>query len=181
MPCPPGRPEPIPVWPVWNSAGTRGFADRLVDRIEATVVRLEALHARMELEALDAVVADQLVDAVHRAPLVPRVDAAERDQHVVVAHRARDEVLDGVRLVAHRRARVDGEHHRGGVVPAVLVGQRVDARQRARLHLEVLADGVDELVVIGLAAVAVDLHVGVDVDGRDAVEIDSVFVFLARH
>src|SRR5215203_90040 len=65
--------------------------DRLVDRIETTVVRLEGLHAGVKLEALDAVVADQLVDAVHRASLMPRVDAAERDQHVVVANSARDE------------------------------------------------------------------------------------------
>ncbi len=47
--------------------------------------------------------------------------------------------------------------------------------------LEVLADGLDELVVVGLVAVAVDLHMGVDVDGRDRIEIDSVFVLFAGH
>ena len=121
------------------------------------------------------------MDAVHRASLVPRVDAAERDQHVVVAHRARDEVLDRVRHVPHSRARVYGEDHRGGVVPPVLVGQRVDARQRTGPHLEVLTYGVDQLVVVGLAAVPIDLDVRVDVDGRDAVEIDSVLVLFAPH
>jgi hypothetical protein len=29
--------------------------------------------------------------------------------------------------------------------------------------------------------VAVDLHVGVDVDGRDSREIDAIFVFFGSH
>jgi len=57
------------------------------------------------LKPLTPVVADQLVDAVHRASLVPRVDAAEWDEYVVVAHRARDEVLDRVGTCLIRCAR----------------------------------------------------------------------------
>src|SRR6478672_3721539 len=87
------------------------LGDRLVDGVEAAVVRLEGLHAGMKLETLDAVVADQLVHAVRRAPLMPRIDAAERDKHVVVAYRPRDQILDRVRHMPHARARVDGEDH----------------------------------------------------------------------
>ncbi len=120
------------------------------------------------------------MDAVHRATLMPRVDAAERDQHVVVAHRAGDEVFDRVRYMPHAGARINGEDDRRGVVPPVLVGERVDARQCAGSTLEVLTHRVDQFVVVGLVAVPVDLHVGVDVDGSDPIEIDSVLVLLAH-
>lgn len=63
---------------------------------------------------------------VHRPALVPRVDTAEGDQHIIVADRTRDEVLDRVGRVAHRGPRVDREHHRGGIVRSIQVGDRVD-------------------------------------------------------
>ena len=81
----------------------------------------------------------------------------------------------------HARACVDGEDHRCSVVPAVLVGERIDARQRARPTLEVPTYRVDQFIVVGLVAVAIDLHMRVDVDGRDPLEIDSVFVLFAGH
>ena len=86
-----------------------------------------------------------------------------------------------LRYVPHTGARIDGEHDGGGVVPPVFVGKRVDARQRAGPQLEVLAYGVNQFIVVSLAAMAVDLHVGVDVDRRDTREINSVFVLLACH
>ena len=75
--------------------GQAGIGDRGVDRVVGAVVGLEALQAGVELEALDAQL-DLLVHTVHGRVAGQRVDGAERDQHVVVARRARDQVLDGV-------------------------------------------------------------------------------------
>ena len=47
-------PEPTPVWPVWNSAGSSRFGDRLVEHIGAAVVGIEPLHRGMKLEAANA-------------------------------------------------------------------------------------------------------------------------------
>ena len=103
MPWPPGNPGPDARLAGVEQRGHTGLGDRVVDRVEDAVVRLEGLHAGVELETLDAIIADEFVDAVHRAPLVPRVDAAERDQHVVVAHGAGDEILDRVGHMPHAR------------------------------------------------------------------------------
>ena len=93
----------------------------------------------------------------------------------------RDEILDRVGHMPHPGSRVDGEDHRGRVALPVVVSQGVDTGQRARRHLEALFCSGDQFVVGRLLVVAVDLHVRMDVDGRDTVEIDSVLVLLPRH
>ena len=52
-------PEPTPVCPVWKSAGFPCLGDCLVERIREHGRWEEALHGRVELEALDAELGDE--------------------------------------------------------------------------------------------------------------------------
>ena len=152
--------------------------DGLIDRIEPAVVGLEALQARMELESADAVVPDQFADpseCIGRQ----RVDGAERDQHVVVARSALDQFLDRIGPVAGGCPGVDGEHHRGGVVATVMLGEVVDPREMIRTEIEVASRRLGQFRVVGALAGRVDLDVGVDVDGLYGVDVDRALV--ARH
>ena len=73
--------------------GQPGLGDDLVQRIDGAVVRVEGLHVRVELEALDAVVADQPPRLLDRPRALVRIDRRERDQHVGVRGRDLGDLL----------------------------------------------------------------------------------------
>lgn len=106
--------------------GDTGLDDGLVDRVEAPVVGLEVLHARVELEAPDAELVHQPVHLSDRRPTLPRVDGAERDEHVVVL--GRDLGLHRVRCVPGSGRGVDGGDDRGQVALAVVGSDGLDRR-----------------------------------------------------
>lgn len=129
----------------------------------------------MELESPHPVIANEFTDPPGGI-VAPRVDGAERDQDVVVASRALDEFLDRVGPVPRRGVRVDGEHHRGSVVPTVVLGEIVDPGEVVRAEIEVAAGGFGQFVVVGAAPTRVDLDVGVNVDRLDGPDLDGALV-----
>ena len=132
----------------------------------------------MELETPHTMLIGEFTHAGHRVDR-PRVDAAERDQDIAIASGSRNQFLDGVGPVPGRGARVDGEHHRCGVVSAVVLSEFVDATDAVRTEVEVTVGGLREIVVIGASAVGVDLHMGVKVDRVDRTEVD--FALISGH
>ena len=127
-------------------------------------VRMEALHRRVELEALDAVLLDQLscLAATHLA--LVRIDRAERDHDVAVVLRRLGDLLVGDAPAPHLGLGVDGEVDEADLLLAVVRDRLVHRRALARA--EVLVGGAVVLLAVAVEGVAArDLEVGVRVDG----------------
>ena len=145
--------------------GQPGLLDHLVERVGQAVVREEALHVGVELEAAHAVLGDQaprLVDAA--LPLV-RVDARERDQDVGVRPRHRGDLLVRHARLPGERLGVDGEddrHH----LPLAVVRSDLGRRRPRRLAAEVLDRRVAQLVGERVAAALRHLGMRVHVEPR---------------
>jgi hypothetical protein len=120
-----------------------GLLQRLVQREERLVGRVEALDRRVELESADAVLVDEPPHAVERIGPT-RVDRAERDEHVVVARGALGDVGARERGMAQLRLGVDGEHDGGHTPLAVVRGDRVQVGVRP-VGAEVLRRRVGEI------------------------------------
>jgi len=71
---------------------------------------------------------------------------------------------------------INGEHHRSGVVPSVMLGKIVDAADPIRSEVEVAIGGRREFVVVGTPALGVDFHMGVNVDRVESGEVDTELV-----
>src|SRR5690606_9618337 len=138
-------------------------------------VRLERLHAGMELEAPYPVLLDQAARLSGGGAAV-RIHGSERDEHVGVLRGLFGDLLTGERRVVQPGGGVHGEDDGGHAALAVMAGELVDGR-RAVARLEVLRGGGEQFVVEReVPAGAVGLDVGVHVDGRDAGDVDGGFV-----
>src|SRR5471030_2170554 len=90
---PSGEPRADPRLPGVEERRQPGLLDHLVEGVGHAVVRKEALHVGMELEAAHTVLGDQASCLVDAAPPLLRVDARERDQHVGVRPRRFGDLL----------------------------------------------------------------------------------------
>ena len=174
-PYPPGRPAPIPVWPVWKSATAPGVLDRGVQRVVLLVARIEALHGRVELEAPHPVLLDEAVRGIHRCRALQGVDRPERNEHVVVACGALGDVGARDRGVSEAGGRIDGEDDGGHSALAVVRRDAVELGTRA-VGAEVFRGGFDQRGWERRLPVRVDLDVHVHIDRGQRVEVDRGFV-----
>lgn len=100
--------DPVPTGQARTDSGLSGVEQRrhaqvayaLIQWIERAVVRLEGLHARVELEPADTVLGDESPCLFHRSQALERVDGPEGDEHVVVAGRTFGDFLAGDRQPA---------------------------------------------------------------------------------
>ena len=144
-----------------------GLLDHLVERVRQPVVRKEALHVRVELEAAHAVLCDQAPGLVDAALPLVRVDARERDQDVGIRPRHLGDLLVRYSRLARERLRVDREddgHH----LPLAVVLRELHRGGPRRLAAKVLHGRVAQLVGQRVASRRRHLDVGVHVD-RDHV------------
>ena len=173
MPRPPGRPAPIPVWPVWNSADRPEFGDCFVQRVVRPVVGFECLQARMELEPSDAVVGDQPAGPSHGGRPAVGIDGTERDQHIWVRGGLVGDLFAGQSGMAGCGGGVDGEDHRRHPLFPVVRGDVFQGGCAVFAGLEICSGGVHQLLVEREAAVGVLFDVHVHVDRGDRIEIYS--------
>jgi hypothetical protein len=146
------------------------LGNHFVERPGHAVLRVEALHRRVELETLDAVFLDQLARLARTHPALVRVDAGEGDHHVAVLRRGFGDFLVGDAPVADMRLGIDGEHHQADLALAVIGDGFVYGRPMRVLEILVGSALVGlKPRVLGLAAG--NLGVGVGVDGDQFVEI----------
>ena len=141
------------------------LGDHLVDRPGHPVGRLEALHRRVELEALDAVLLDQLARLARR-PSCPCADRSLPKAIMMSRVRLRrlGDLLVRDAAAAHLRLGVDGEVDEADLLLAVVGDRLVHRRPLARA--EVLVGGAVVLLAVAVERVAArHLEVGVRVDG----------------
>jgi hypothetical protein len=96
------------------------FGDHFIERPGHAVLRVEALHRGVELEALDAVLLDQLACLARAHAALVRIDAGEGDHHVAVLRRGLGDFFVGDAAVADVRLGIDGEHHQADLALAVI-------------------------------------------------------------
>ena len=119
-PPPQRMPEPMPRVAAVEDRRQLVLGDHLVDRPGHLVVGIEALHGRMELEALDAVLLDQLARLARAHLALVRIDAAEGDHDVAVLLRRLGDLLVRDAAPAQLRLGVDREHHEADLLLAVV-------------------------------------------------------------
>ncbi len=146
--------------------------DRFIERIGHAVVGVEALHGRMEFEAADAVILDQLARLADTELAFVRVDRDERDQHVEMVGGDFQHLLILVAAEAGLAFGVDREDHRGDVLGAV-IGRGLRYRRRMLVRrLEVVGHLRLEIVIAVVAMHAARLlGMGVDVDRDDFLDV----------
>ncbi len=147
--------------------------DDLVEVVGHAVVGEEALHGRMELEALDHARFDQVARLPDPHPALVRVDRGEGDHHVGIGRGGLRHFLVGDAPVADLVLAVDGEHHEADLSLAIIGDGFGDGRPLAGLEVFIrrvlvgLPEGVGRLA-------AGDLGVGVHVDGDEVVDLHGV-------
>ena len=125
---------------------------------------VEALHRRVELEALDAVLLDQPPRLARAHLALVRIDRAEGDHDVAVLLRGLGDLLVRDAPPPHLRLGVDGEVDEADLLLAVEGDRLVHRRPLARA--EVLVGGAVVLLAVVVERVAArHLEVGVGVDG----------------
>ena len=179
MPPPPGQARADARVPGVEERRQPGLLDHLVERVGHAVVREEALHVRVELEAAHAVLGDQAPRLVDAALSLVRVDARERDQDVGVRARHRGDLLVRHARLPGERLRVDREddgHH----PPLAVVARELERRRPGRLAAEVAHRGVAQLVGERVASGLRHLDVRVHVDRDGVVEREALALSHAR-
>ena len=96
------------------------FRDHLVQPVRHAVVRKESLHRRVELEAFDGVILDQLAGLAHAHLALVRIDAGECDHDVAVFTRRVATSSFGMRFAAELVLRIHGEHHQADLALAIV-------------------------------------------------------------
>ena len=173
-PRPPGRPAPIPVWPVWKSATTPASCSVSYSAECAASEGSKPCTVGWNLKPRTPW-SSMRRRASSTARRLQRVDRAERDEHVVVARGALGDVGARERRLAEVRLGVDREHDGGHAPLAVVRGDAVEIGVRS-VGAEVLRRRVPEVVGQRRVTVMVDLDVHVHVDRRERVDVDRGFV-----
>ncbi len=156
------------------------FLQGFPEGIELFVGRVEALQARVELESPRAEVLSLASGTPDCFGPCAGIDAAERNQHVIVPGRSGDQIFNAVGFMLELRAGVHGEHHGRYIQFAVYFCDPVQ-RRRAVLSFEVLGGGFGKCWRQGLVAVAVHLQVDVHVDRIELGGVDAQFVTGGGH
>ena len=145
------------------------LGDHLVELVGHPVVRKEALHGRMELEALDDAGLDQIARLAHAHLALVRIDGRERHHDVAVLGRGVGDLLVRDAPGADLELAVDREHDEADLALAVVRDGLGDRRPLA--DLEVFA----RRLVVRLPDLVVRLAAGhlrmrVHIDGDQIVE-----------
>ncbi len=153
------------------------LGDEFVELIGDRIVREEALHRGVELEALDQAGLDEVAGFPHAHLALVRVDRGERDHHVGIGRGGFGHFLVGNALVADQELAVDREHDEADLALAVVGDGLGNGRTLARL--EVLVGGLLVGQPVGVGGLpAGDFGVGVHVDGDELVELHGTFLLL---
>ena len=161
--------------PCVEQRGLACFLDRLVERIGETVIWEEALHRRVELEALHAELVDEAARLARTHLSLVRIDRRERDQNVTVLRSELRDFFVFVAAVASLALRIDRKDHGRDVFLAEVRGRFGDSRRMLPWRAEIFRHRALQFVVavVGVAAARL-FRMRVDVDRSDLRDLDHV-------
>ena len=128
--------HPDPALAGVEEGGQPRLGDRLVEDIGMPVVRIERLHARVELEPLDPVALDQGPRGARPGLPLPGIDARERDQHVGMRGSDLGDLLVRHGYLSRPGLAVDAEDDGCHLPLPVVRGDVLDGHRRVDVGLE---------------------------------------------
>lgn len=149
--------------------------DRLIEHIGRTVVGEEALHRRVELEALDAELAHQTACLARAHLALGRIDRGERDHDVAILGGDLRHFLVLVAAKARLAFGIDRKDHTADPAFAIIGRRLFHGRQhafRAGRVLEIFRHSGLKLVIAVIAVAAAGLfRMGVHVEGDQVIKL----------
>ena len=153
------------------------FGNHLVQRPGHAVVGLKALHGRVKLEALHAVLFNQFAGFTRAHFSFVRIDAAKGNHDVGVGHRGLGDLFIRNATSALLAFSIDREHHKTNFLFAIVRQRLVHGGPLAAA--KVFVCGAVKFFAVVVKRIATrHLQVGVHVDGDDVVGVHLLGSFL---